>query len=104
MFASLLALGVGAAAPVTVAFADGAGGENEGEPIVVTGTRDGYQPRATASATRTPTDLKDVPQSVSIVGEAQIEDQGLRSVADVLRTVPGAVASLGEGNRDQIAL
>jgi len=104
MLVSLLALAAANAMPAPVVLADAAAGEAEGEPIVVTGTRDTYQPRATSTATRTETELKDVPQAVSIVTEAQIEDQGLRSIGDVLRTVPGAVVSLGEGNRDQIAL
>jgi catecholate siderophore receptor len=106
MFVSLLALAAAAAAvPAPVLAADAAGaGEVEAEPIVVTGTRQGYEPRVTTSATRTETDLEDIPQAVSIVTEGQIEDRGLRSVGDVLRTVPGAVVSLGEGNRDQIAL
>jgi len=90
--------------PAPAAAAADSAVEAEGEPIVVTGTRETYQPRATRSATRTATDLQDVPQAVSVVTEQQIEDQGLRSVGDVLRMVPGAVVSLGEGNRDQIAL
>ena len=105
MFVSLLAVAAATAvpAPAFVAAAD-SGAEAEVDPIVVTGTRERYQPRSTSTATRTDTDLQDVPQAVSIVTEAQIEDQGLRSVGDVLRMVPGAVVSLGEGNRDQIAL
>src|SRR3954452_22419514 len=78
--------------------------EVEAEPIVVTGARDSYTIGETSSATRTPTDLKDVPQAVSIVTEEQIDDQALRSVGDVLRYVPGAVISQGEGHRDQIIL
>ncbi len=74
------------------------------QTIIVTGTRDGYQVNTTSTATRTPTDLKDVPQAASIIAEAQIDDQAMRSVADVLRYVPGAVISQGEGHRDQIIL
>jgi catecholate siderophore receptor len=81
-----------------------AAAEVEAEPIVVTGARDGYTVRETRVATRTPTDLKDVPQAVSIVTEEQIDDQALRSVGDLLRYVPGAVVSQGEGHRDQIIL
>src|SRR3954452_17801121 len=78
--------------------------EVEAEPIVVTGARDSYTIGETSSATRTPTDLKDVPQAISIVTEEQIDDQALRSVGDLLRYVPGAVVSQGEGHRDQIIL
>ena len=77
---------------------------DDGKTIIVTGHRDGYQVVGTSTATRTPTDLNDVPQAISIVTEAQIDDQAMRSIADVLRYVPGAVISQGEGHRDQIIL
>jgi len=110
--ASLAALAVSTAAasaekaPAAVVLASAATADAgaEAEPIVVTGTREGYKPFETSTATRTPTDLKDVPQAVSIVTEQQIDDQALRSVADVLRYVPGAVISQGEGHRDQVIL
>jgi catecholate siderophore receptor len=72
--------------------------------IVVTGQRPEYGARETCSATKTCTDVKDVPQSISVVSESQIEDQALRSIADVLMYVPGATSGTGEGNRDQITL
>ena len=72
--------------------------------IVITGTRDHYGVESVGSATRTDTPLVDVPQAVSVVTEAEIEDRDLRSIADVMRTVPGAVAAQGEGHRDQIVL
>lgn len=56
------------------------------------------------SATKTDTPLRDVPQSVSVITAAQIDDQALRSIGDVLRYVPGALAAQGEGHRDQIVL
>ncbi len=80
------------------------GSGSTSQTIVVTGVRDGYRVDATNTATRTPTKLKDVPQAVSIITEAQIDDQAMRSIADVLRYVPGAVISQGEGHRDQIIL
>jgi catecholate siderophore receptor len=72
--------------------------------IIVTGTRDDYTIEETSSATRTPTPLNDIPQSISIITEAQIDDQALRSIADVIRYVPGATFGQGEGHRDQITL
>jgi catecholate siderophore receptor len=45
-----------------------------------------------------------VPQSLSVISESQIEDQALRSIADVLMYVPGTTPGTGEGNRDQITL
>jgi len=76
----------------------------KGGTIVVTGTRERYTADRIGSATRTPTDLKDIPQAVSVVTEQQIDDQALQSIGDVLRYVPGAVISQGEGHRDQIIL
>lgn len=74
------------------------------DTIVVTGSRDGYGNRRTSTATKTDTPLQDVPQAVSVVTAEQIADQGLRSITDVLRTVPGATVASGEGHRDQILL
>src|SRR5688500_13796855 len=74
------------------------------DTIVVTGQRSEYGVRSTHSATRTETDIKDIPQALTVISESQIEDQALRSIADVLMFVPGATPGTGEGNRDQITL
>ncbi|MEO7276693.1 MAG: TonB-dependent siderophore receptor [Sphingomicrobium sp.] len=60
--------------------------------------------QSTISATRTGTAVKDVPQALTIITAAQIDDQQLRSVADLLNFVPGASYGSGEGNRDQLVL
>jgi catecholate siderophore receptor len=72
--------------------------------IVVTGMRDDYGARGLRSATRTDTPLQDVPQTISVISERQIDDQAMRSIGDVLRYVPGATIGQGEGHRDQITL
>jgi catecholate siderophore receptor len=73
--------------------------------IVVTGQRVvEYGVRSTSTATKTPTDIRNIPQALTIVSEAQVEDQQLRSIADLLNFVPGASYGSGEGNRDQIVL
>lgn len=59
-----------------------------------------YQGDAPTSATKTETELKDLPQSVSVVTEQQIQDLALHGMADVLRYVPGATMAQGEGHRD----
>lgn len=74
------------------------------EPIIVTGQRPEYGVRATSTATRTNTDVKNIPQALSVVSEQQIEDQQLRSIAELLFFVPGATPGTGEGNRDQFTL
>jgi catecholate siderophore receptor len=62
----------------------------------------GYQVPAVRSATKTPTPLLDVPQSVTVVTSELISDQMMMSVGDVLRYVPGVMVHQGENNRDQI--
>ena len=52
------------------------------------------------SAMRTEVPLRDVPQSVSIVTRDQIADQTMRSMADVVRYMPGVGMAQGEGHRD----
>jgi catecholate siderophore receptor len=75
-----------------------------GPEIVVTGERLPYGVKVTSSATKTNTDVRNIPQALTIVSSAQIADQQLRSVADLLNFVPGASYGSGEGNRDQIVL
>lgn len=70
------------------------------DPITVVGHRSSYADNETATATRTDTPLRDVPQSVTIVTNDLIEDQAMRSMADVVRYVPGVSMGQGEGHRD----
>jgi catecholate siderophore receptor len=91
-----------APAPAGPAAAEAA--DAEPQAIVVTGQREEYGARETRTATRTDTEIKDVPQAITVISESQIEDQALRSIADLLTYVPGAMPGTGEGNRDQITL
>jgi catecholate siderophore receptor len=107
----LLAISFALAAPAVAAEAEAEEAaaaeetaDQAGQSIVVTGQRLEYGAKETCTATRTCTDVKDVPQSLSVISESQIEDQSLRSIADVLMYVPGATPGTGEGNRDQITL
>ena len=77
---------------------------DQGPAIVVTGQRPEYGADETCTATRTCTEVRDVPQAMTVISESQIEDQALRSIADVLTYVPGATPGTGESNRDQISL
>jgi len=61
----------------------------------------GYDARRTTTATKTETPLRDVPQAVTVVPRAVIEDQAMESLGDVVRFVPGVTMGQGEGNRDQ---
>ena len=64
----------------------------------------GYQVPVISSATKTPTPLRDVPQSVTVVTRELIQDQLMMSIGDVVRFVPGITAHQGENNRDQIVI
>ena len=76
----------------------------EGGEIIVIGKADGYLASESVTATKTDTPLLDVPQTISVVTRERLDDQASRSIADVLRYVPGATVGQGEGNRDQITL
>ncbi|MCC6588742.1 MAG: TonB-dependent siderophore receptor [Bryobacterales bacterium] len=63
-----------------------------------------YVLTATGTATKTNTPLIDVPQSVSVVTRELMRDQLMMSIADVVRYVPGIIATQGENNRDQLVI
>jgi len=63
---------------------------------------DAYRTEKIVSATKTPTALLDVPQSISVVTAEQIRDQQMLSLGEVVRYVPGITAHQGENNRDQL--
>lgn len=75
-----------------------------GDGILVTAKREGYVVLETSAGTKTETPVIDVPQSITIIDNKQIADQGIRSIADLVRFVPGATSGQGEGHRDQITL
>ncbi|HEU0122215.1 MAG TPA: TonB-dependent siderophore receptor [Bryobacteraceae bacterium] len=60
----------------------------------------GYQVITSSTATKTPTPLLDVPQSVTTVSRELMKDQLMMSLADVVRYVPGITMAQGEGHRD----
>lgn len=97
---ALILMSPGAAFADDAADADAA----EGRTIVVTGQLDGYRAVDSASGTKTNTPLIDVPQSISVITAQQVQDLQIRSVADLVRFIPGISAGQGEGNRDQITL
>jgi catecholate siderophore receptor len=74
--------------------------EAEEPVVIVKGERAAYNPKVTGTATKTDTALLNVPQSVSVIGEKQINDQNIQSMAEAVRYVPGFGATQGEGNRD----
>jgi catecholate siderophore receptor len=83
------------------ASSDTAGATNL-EPVRVRAHRRAlYSATGTATATKTPTPLRDVPQSVTTISQGAISDLSMRSMADVVRLIPGVSMGQGEGHRDQ---
>ena len=62
--------------------------------------RRGYTVARSVSATRTLTLLRDVPQAMTVIGQALIADQAMQSMSEVVRYIPGITMGLGEGHRD----
>jgi catecholate siderophore receptor len=73
------------------------------EDLSVT-ARTGYDVPAIMTATKTPTPLRDVPQSVTVVTQELIKDQLMTSIGDVVKYVPGITAHQGENNRDDVVI
>ena len=63
-----------------------------------------YQPLTTKTAAKIEAELRDIPQTVNVIPEALFQDQGARSLNDVLRNVPGVGFSNGDGQRDQVTI
>ena len=70
--------------------------------IVVTAEIDEYTLDDGSTATKTPTPLIDVPQTVAFITEDQLEDQSIRQLGEALRYVPGISLETGEGHRDEV--
>ena len=64
----------------------------------------GYRVPGISSATKTPTPLRDIPQSITIITKELIKDQLMTSIGDVVRYIPGITSHQGENNRDQIII
>jgi catecholate siderophore receptor len=94
------------ATPALAAEAEAAASSEAAEAtdIVVVGQREEYGVKSTSTATKTNTDIKDIPQALTVISESQIKDQQLRSIADVIYFVPGATPGTGESNRDTVVL
>lgn len=67
---------------------------------VIVSDRAGYRTLETVSATKTPTALVNIPQAIQLIGQEQMRDQAMLSMADVVRYVPGITMAQGEGHRD----
>ncbi len=63
-----------------------------------------YNPPTAVSATKIEAPLRDIPQTVNVVPQSLLRDQGVRSMQDVLKSVPGIGLSTGDGQRDQVTI
>ncbi len=63
-----------------------------------------YNPPTAVSTTKIEAPLRDIPQTVNVVPQSLLRDQGVRSMQDVLKSVPGIGLSTGDGQRDQVTI
>lgn len=63
-----------------------------------------YNPPVASSATKIEAPLRDIPQTVNVVPQSVLRDQGARSMQDVMRAIPGIGLSHGDGQRDQVTI
>jgi len=63
-----------------------------------------YKATESRSALKIDAPLRDIPQTVNVVPESVIKDQGAQSMEDVLKNVPGVGLSNGDGQRDQVTI
>ncbi len=54
------------------------------------------------TALKTPVPIIDVPQTLSIITDDEIRQQGFRELGDIVRYTPGVNTSQGEGHRDAV--
>jgi len=72
----------------------------------VTGAREAstYRPEQSRAATKIDALLRDIPQSINVVPQSVLRDQGADSLEDALKNVPGIGLSNGDGQRDQVTI
>ncbi|MEH2120862.1 TonB-dependent siderophore receptor [Nostoc sp.] len=68
--------------------------------LVVTGEQDGYTVPEASTATRTDTPLRDIPQSIQVVPQQVIKDQGITRINEAVRNVSGTSFTTGYGNSE----
>ena len=72
--------------------------------VEVEGKLTSYRALDGTAATKVPTPLRDIPQTINVVPIELLRDQRAQSIGDAMRNVPGVTVAQGEGNRDQIVL
>jgi catecholate siderophore receptor len=97
-----LALAFAIASPAHAADESAPRKTRELDSVEVVGKRDDYVVPESSTATKTPTPLRDTPQSITVIPQQLIQDQAMTSLTDVFRFVPGVGVAQGEGNRDTL--
>ncbi len=92
---------IGLAVMTANAMADATDDKPIEEEIIVKGK---YLSIDKINSVKTPTPILNVPQSLSILTDEQIQEQAFRNFGDVLRYTPGLSISQGEGHRDAIII
>lgn len=72
--------------------------------VTVTAAAEAAYNPSTTSAAKLDAPLRDIPQTVNVVPQALLRDQGAASLQDVLKSVPGVGLSTGDGQRDQVTI
>ncbi|KJS38153.1 MAG: hypothetical protein VR74_06575 [Hyphomonas sp. BRH_c22] len=70
------------------------------DTVYVYGTSGAYAENDSRSSTKTDTLLVDIPQSITVITRDLIDDQGMASMGDLVRYIPGVTMGQGEGHRD----
>jgi catecholate siderophore receptor len=60
---------------------------------------DDYAPVTSSVGAKTPTPIRDIPQTVNVINRAVLDAQGATSLKEALRNVPGITISAGEGGQ-----
>lgn len=63
-----------------------------------------YNAPTASTATKVEAPLRDIPQTVNVVPQQLMQDQGARSMENALKWVPGVGLSHGDGQRDQVTI
>lgn len=72
--------------------------------VTVTSRKSDYNPGKATTATKIDAPLRDIPQTIDVVGLKVMQDQRALSLQDVLKNVPGVGFSHGDGQRDQVSI
>ncbi len=97
---TIMVLAVASSLTAGTAFAENGGEAVMSEVHIVGTVQSGYREKASVSAMKTDTLLRDTPQAVTVITRQLMDDQAMQSIADAIRYVPGIVTAQGEGNRD----